>query len=176
MPKFNEQLLEAPLRLRKPAHILVGFTGDGFGPGTIIKNMDRVLEIVQKTPQHTYYFLTKSPELLRCYNPWPQNAWAGASITGAESFERQLEIVNDLRAVEGNRWISWEPILGLLEVDVYDMDWLVMGAQTGPGAIHPKREWIDRFWENQRLDVGRLWVKNNLLKLFPNLPRIQERP
>ena len=177
-PKFNGSLLEEPLRVRKPSHILVGFTGDGFGPGTFIQDVERVQEVVRESPQHTYYFLTKSPDKYRLYNPWPENAWMGATITGAEILERQAEIIFDLRAVEGNRWLSWEPILGPIHKDIcmQGIDWLVLGAQSGPGAKLPERELIEDFWQNQRLDVSRLWLKNNLLKRFPDLPRIQERP
>ena len=177
-PRFNEHLLNEPLHLRKPAHILVGFTGDGFGPGTFGLDVERVQEVVRESPQHTYYFLTKSPDKYRLYNPWPENAWPGATLTGGEPVERQAEIIFDLRAVEGNRWLSWEPILGPIHKDIcmQGIDWLVMGAQSGPGAMIPLREWIDNFWVLKRPQVSEIWIKNNLLKVFPDLPRIQERP
>ena len=183
--KFNECLKYLPALVRKPSTFAVAFTADMFGPGSerFWRAQEQVLAEVRRSPQHRFLFLTKSPENLARHNPWPPNAWVGCTFTGAESAERQQEIFAALGKVQGGeRWISFEPILGPVYIHTEigeSLSWVVIGAQTGPRAMKPKLEWISDIIAQADYMRIPIWIKNNLLQLFPqyyNLLTRQERP
>ena len=52
------------------------------------------------------------------------------------------------------------------------MNWVVVGAQTGPGAIKPKKEWVQNLIDIAREYNVPIFLKDNL-----NWPeKIQEYP
>ena len=130
-------------------------------------------------PQHRFYFLTKNPKRLAEFNPWPPNALVGCSITGAETPQRQEEMIHALGEVRGTqRGISYEPLLGepIVPVRSERIDWIVIGAQSGKSARPPAIQWmrtIEHAAERGNIPV---WLKRNLLKVFPELKLRQERP
>jgi protein gp37 len=71
-----------------------------------------------ETPQYTYPLLTKRPvRLARMADrlPWPSNVWVGVSIEHRAEAWR----ADQLREVPAaSRFISAEPLLGPLEVDL----------------------------------------------------------
>ncbi len=181
-PRFNEQLIEEPLSLCKPSRILVGFTGDMFGPGVEREWIEKALEIVQILELHTFIFLTKSPERYKDFTPWPDNCWLGASACNLCDFDRAMESLEQVQARV--RWISLEPLLSWdssMGIDfTFDtgghLDWLVVGRQSSPGTIKPKPDNVlDIIEAAKRTDV-KLWIKDNLLHLYPQLPKRQEVP
>ena len=40
-------------------------------------------------------------------------------------------------------FLSIEPLLGSLAVDVGGFERVIVGAMTGPGAVRPKPEWVE---------------------------------
>ena len=74
---------------------------------------------------------------------WPlSNVWAGVS---AEDQERWDERVSDLSETLATiRWVSAEPLLGLIEPGPFGLawvDWLVVGGESGPGARPMQPDW-----------------------------------
>ncbi|MEE9401227.1 MAG: DUF5131 family protein [Dehalococcoidia bacterium] len=149
-PRWWQDRLFAPIHRQKPSGIFVVNMGDLFGPWVPRRMIDGVLDVIQGCPQHRFYFLTKFPERLREFNPWPANAWVGATATDFESF---VGATLHLGAVEVQmRYISLEPLLdwpGLPVVDtlralcintykqlldVNDISWLIVGPCNGPLA------------------------------------------
>lgn len=70
-----------------------------------------------------------------------------------------------------------EPILGEINPGgLLVFDWVVLGVQTGAGAKKPERAWIERilnYPDFQRFNIP-LYLKDNLLKIFPDLPSKKE--
>ena len=147
-PRVNLDLLNAPCRVKRPALILVAFTGELFGNwNNTLLGIHATLgiqKVVEFCPQHTFLFLTKRPENMALYEPWPANAWLGASITGAEPPEVQQARYSHLLAVQGgHRWISYEPTLGPLALHEFPgLSFLVIGMQSGKGAVKPNPMWV----------------------------------
>lgn len=175
-PTLHSRRLNEVFRLREPARIFVCSVADLFGPWVPSAWIESVMGTVKNAPQHTFQFLTKYPERYATF-PWPENAWLGATATDQESMKRAVEA---LRYVEAPvRFVSAEPLLGWLFPEVGDergktgsIDWLILGAQTGPGAMKP-----DLMWASQALIVAAcngvpVWIKENLG--WPQ--RIQEWP
>jgi len=175
-PTWHPERLEEPTRVKKPSRIGVCFMGDLFGDWNnaqryayrTLETMNTVrgeiLNIVRQCPQHTFLFLTKAPWNLAQFNPWPGNALVGVSITGAEPVIRQREMMEQLRKVRGARlWLSYEPMLGPLQVSLLGISRLVMGAQSGRGGVKPKLEWVkEAEFEAVRCWYVPVWRKKNL--------------
>ena len=139
LPQWNWKEWEAPLLLKNPSIILVAFTGDLFGDWMSFIAQERVLEIVRKAPRHTYIFLTKNPSALAQHNPWPKNCFVGMTLTGAESLERQEQMVAAFAEVEGHRWLSYEPVLGELQVNIEGLvDFVIWDGLNSKEIVKPE--------------------------------------
>lgn len=186
-PALHYRLLEEPWTLREPSRILVSFSGDMFGDFWQAQTAeheakwDRLvricLEMVAYCPQHSFLFLTKAPQNLALFNPWPDNAWVGMSVTGAETLERQGAMLQSLTALKGGHlWVSYEPMLGRPRFnEAFTVEWIVMGAQTGTRAVKPQREWLDSVKTRTERWRVPLWEKNNLAKVLGR-PLTQQFP
>ena len=194
--RFHQDRLFAFLnhRYRKPQMVAVSFMGDLFGDWETAEWWDEagdtgevkpmadvrkhILAVVRERPQDTFLFLTKRPENLAQYNPWPDNAWVGVSAWDDGSALHAANImIEDVDAKV--KWLSLEPLLGHVDASTWifkAFSWLVIGAQTGQGAVKPEYDW----WEELEYEAGErsipVWLKNNLLAQFPELPRRQELP
>jgi protein gp37 len=87
--RFNEGMLDHPLRWSRPRMIFVCAHGDLFAEGVTDEMLDRVFAVMALAPQHTFQVLTKRPERMRAYC---------AAIT---SDDRRLELSNIVDALCG---------------------------------------------------------------------------
>jgi protein gp37 len=72
---------------------------------------------------------------------------------------------------ERKTFISIEPLVDYFG-DIVNTHWIIIGAQTGPGAVPPKPEWVQSIIDQAR-DAGvPIFLKDNLK--WPE--RIQEWP
>lgn len=101
--------------------------------------------LILATPALDWLLLTKRPEnvpALAPYVVWPRNVWIGTTV---EDQKRADERIPLLRAVPAAvRFLSAEPLLEPL--DLYGrldgIDWVIVGAESGPGARPFKVQWI----------------------------------
>lgn len=126
--------------------------------------VDSILRIVTQCPQHTFVFLTKNPKGMQGFD-FPANCWCGTSVENQEKAdERTPEL---LKVNCKTLFVSYEPALGPIDfTDIHyqrvtaidalnglhgfpkphaegpKIDWLIIGAQTGPGAVKPKMDWL----------------------------------
>lgn len=57
-----------------------------------------------------------------------------------------------------------------LEAPTLDgIDWVIIGAQTGPGAAPPKREWVENILTAAAYARVPVFVKDNLVRIYPDL-------
>jgi len=76
--------------------------------------------------------------------PWPlPNVWLGVSVEDQQAAaERIPQLLNTPAAV---RWLSVEPLLEKVDLGLdgmSDIDWIVVGGESGPGARPCDVEWI----------------------------------
>jgi protein gp37 len=143
-PRFWEE------RLLKPAHGLAGYfktkrkgifpcdMGDLFGIGIPEEWTRRVLEQCRIFSQHRFYLVTKQPQNLPRFSPFPENCWVGVTATNTDML---LNAVNCFEELEAKvKYISLEPLLSWgdtskwvypLADSLKGLDWLVIGACTG---------------------------------------------
>lgn len=139
--KLWPQRLSLPLQWIQPRLIFVNSMSDLFHEEVPIPFIKEVFEIMESAKQHVFQLLTKRPSRLVSLVdslPWPDNVWVGVSV------ENQLwtHRVDDLRNVPAAvRFLSCEPLLGPLEIDMNGIDWVIVGGESGPGARTMKVEW-----------------------------------
>lgn len=146
----------------KGKRIFVGSMGDMFHESVFFTDIDKVLKVIQKNPQHIFMFLTKRPEKMKGYfkafhSVWPDvvpNLWIGATAENQE--QADLRIPQLLQIPAAKRFVSVEPMLGPVNLSYYlsgltadpteigsflNLDWVICGGESGNNArpLHP--EW-----------------------------------
>jgi protein gp37 len=94
----------------------------------------------------------------------PPNCWLGISLDGKyTNDEMNLMIDNLLNIGTRVRFISFEPLLGgIPDVNLEGIDWVIIGAQTGPGAKPPEKEWVEDIIKEARSQDIPVFLKDNL--------------
>jgi protein gp37 len=139
---IHDDALTIPTRWRSPRMIFVNSMSDLFHPDVPFPFIEQVFDVMANTPQHTYQILTKRSKRLAQLGSklsWPDNVWMGVSVETAKYAFR----VDHLRSVDASvKFVSAEPLLGPLELDLREVDWLIVGGESGPGARPVHGEWI----------------------------------
>lgn len=168
-PEYFGNRLEDIYKLRNPSKIFIGSMCDMFGSWVREKWVSYTLIAVDKNPRHTFQFLTKCPEGLLTWK-FPDNAWVGVTI---ESQDKLFRIKPLLESSAKTRFISFEPLLSdFPDVSLKGIDWIIVGAMTGPGAIKPDAQWVTNLIAQARKQGVPIFLKDSL-----NWPEnIQEFP
>lgn len=165
-PAFHPDRLDQPLRKKKPCMVFVCSVADLFGSWVPKRWIDAVIRVVRKCPQHTFQFLTKDGRRLASVD-WPDNAWVGMSATNQRQWDNA---VKHLKALDAQvRFISAEPMIGEIRSNGWMPDWLIIGAQTGPGGKQPKTSWVGNLTSAARRRRCAVFYKPNLV--WDNPPR-----
>jgi len=145
-----------PERLLQPAEGLAGFLrtkrkgifvcdmSDLFGQGVPEEWTRQVMEQCKIFSQHRFYLLTKQPQNLPQWSPFPDNCYIGVTATNFNMYGEALMYLGEIKAKV--KYISFEPLLSSLthnkEPGFYNQDcmtidfknwlnWLIIGACTG---------------------------------------------
>ena len=180
-PTIHPNRLKNPLHWRKPRMVFVCSMADLFGPWVPDDWIESVLDVVAQTPRHTYQFLTKWPDRLARWNPWPKNAWVGAS---AENWTMLDIATGHLKRVFAPvRFVSCEPWdMRMMNETCFQTatrlsgaDWIIIGQKTGPRATKytystiasPLGQLLDAAIT---LDIP-VFIKPPLADVWPNAPQ-----
>lgn len=139
---WPERLL-LPLVWKKPRTIFVNSMSDLFHEHVPYWFIRSVFSTMKKASWHTFQILTKRSDRLAELAPkldWPPNVWMGVSIENAKYLWR----ADDLRDVPAAiRFLSLEPLLGSLgRINLSDIDWVIVGGESGPGARPLQVDWV----------------------------------
>lgn len=134
--------LDLPRRWRAPRVVFVNSMSDLWHAKVPAAFVRDVFDVMQDTPQHTYQLLTKrATRLARMADslPWPSNVWVGVSVESQDHVDR----IESLRQVPAAvRFVSAEPLLGPLELDLTGIAWLIAGGESGPRHRPMDPEWV----------------------------------
>jgi len=109
----------------------------------------RTFRVMLEVPQHTYQVLTKRPaRALRFIrkNPdllmdglLPAHVWIGTSVEN----ESVLFRVKQLRSLPARvRFLSCEPLLGALNVELSGIHWVIVGGESGLNHRPLYLDWV----------------------------------
>ena len=152
---------------RKPKGIFVCDMSDLFGIGVPEDWTRRVLDVIKKHPRHRFYLLTKQPQNLIKWSPFPDNCWVGVTVTNRSMLQPALEGLADIIAVK--RFLSFEPMLEQINLTGEDcelLDWLIIGAQTKPYKP-PAKEGVKEIVDAADKAGIPVFLKDNLLAELP---------
>lgn len=165
-PTYHPERIDEPQKLRHPSKIFVCSMAELFGDWVEDRVIEDILYVAFNNPQHTFQFLTKSPQNLARWNPWPDNAWVGVSATNTYQF---LKAVYGLNAVIAKvRYISFEPLHEYIPITgiINSLDWLIIGAETGNRHWKPPIEKVHEYANEIIKEAGRIgtpvFLKDNL--------------
>lgn len=140
---LQEDLIEAPLRWKRPRVIFVNSMSDLFHADVPEDFIRRCFRTMEAASWHTFQVLTKRPERtaeLAAALPWPRNIWMGTSVENSDYVWRIKELEHVPAAV---RFLSVEPLVGPIpRLPLRHVDWVIVGGESGPGARPMHREWV----------------------------------
>lgn len=169
--KWNPEIRFTGIRLadfpEKPSRIFVGSTIELFGDWIKPEWMETILSTTSLFPQHTFIFLTKQPQNLIKWSPFPENCWVGVSVCNDKMLDAAVDKLEDIQA--GIKFISFEPLLERLTLSLdytfyySGISWAIIGAQTPYSKkTFPQYKWVeDIVIAADRAGVP-VFLKNNL--------------
>lgn len=140
---LHEECLEEPVKWRKPKTIFVCSMSDLFHKDMPFEFIDKVLSVIERTPQHRYQILTKRADRMAEYfsdRAVPSNVWLGVTVDVNTSKPR----IDALRGIADVpiRFLSCEPLLeDLGTLNLTGIDWIIVGGESGKQARPMKEEW-----------------------------------
>jgi protein gp37 len=137
--------LPQPLGRKKPTTYFVNSMSDLFHESVPDAFIDQVVDVCNRTPQHTYQVLTKRAERLPEFfatRAVPKNVWLGVSV---EDRKYGVPRIAQLREVNARvRFLSVEPLLeDVGHLDLTGIHWVIVGGESGPGARPMRPEWAE---------------------------------
>lgn len=117
--------------------------------------LDRVLKVIEATPQHVYQVLTKRSSRMVEYSKriegFPENMWLGVTV---ESGSNRFRIDHLRETKASTRFVSIEPLIGRVgHLDLSNIDWVIVGGESGPDHRPLNYDWA-REVRDQCLNAG----------------------
>jgi protein gp37 len=135
-------LIDAPLRWKKPRLIFVNSMSDLFHEEVPIEFIEDVFSTIYKAYWHVFQVLTKRADRLAALADkldWPRNLWIGVTVESQEYVDR-IKRLSDVPAAL--RFVSFEPLLGAIkELDLTCVDWAIVGGESGPNSRVMAPDW-----------------------------------
>ena len=140
--------LNEPLRWKKPRRVFVCSMGDLFHEDVGVLVLLELWSVMARCPQHTFMILTKRPTKMHEFmdmEPMGRrlpNVWLGVTVESPDQLWRVEHLLQIPAAVH---FVSVEPMLGPLNMGNLliqaGVDWIICGAETGPGARPMDLDW-----------------------------------
>ena len=124
---FVESALDKPLNRKKPTMYFVCSMGDLFHESVPFEWIDKVIDVIRWTKQHTFQILTKRPERMKEYfnNHVPNkylmdngnyldNLWIGVTAENQQQANKRIPLLLQIPAKV--RFVSIEPMLSEVEI------------------------------------------------------------
>ena len=153
----------------KPRGIFVCDMADLFGIGVPEEWTKRVLDAIDFNKYHDrFYLLTKQPQNLIKFSPFPDNCWVGVTACNEAMWAEALWQLSKIQA--SIKYISIEPFLKRIPqyaggIKNCGIDWLIIGSQTKPN-VYPRIEWVKEIVEAANKTGIPVFLKDNLWPLF----------
>ena len=139
---LHEDVLEDPLRWKKPRIIFTASMGDLFHRDVPDSFLMKVFDVMTRANRHIYQILTKRSERLPELNdkiPWAPHIWMGVTV---ESAVYKFRIEHLRKTGAHIKFLCMEPLLGPVpNLDLRGIQWVIVGGESGPSARPMKEEW-----------------------------------
>lgn len=135
--------LEDPLHMKKSQTIFVCSMSDIFHKDVPDEFIVKLFKVMNKAYWHTFQVLTKRAERISNLNDkitWTKNIWMGTTVEDSKTIKR-IDYLRESNAYI--KFLSVEPLLEELgEVNLKNIDWVIVGGESGPKSRPMKEEWV----------------------------------
>ena len=134
-PRWWPERLEQLRKRKKPTGIFLDDMSDWMGDYWPEEWTRQELQVMRDCPQHRLYTLTKQPQNLIKFSPFPDNCWVGVTVCNDKMLDVAVDKLEDIQAKI--KFISFEPLLERLTLSLdyafyySGINWLIIGALTG---------------------------------------------
>jgi len=160
--KFNivPSRLYDPFKRKKPTVFFVNSMSDIFHKDMPDDYLNRIFNVIEETPHHTYQILTKRADRMFEYlsqREIPKNIWLGVTVENKEEGFPRIDKLRQLKA--SVLFLSVEPLLeDLGKINLENIDWVIVGGESGNKARPMKKEWV--------INIKQQCEKNNIAFFF----------
>ncbi|MEO8194464.1 MAG: phage Gp37/Gp68 family protein [Gemmatimonadales bacterium] len=141
--------IHEPLHWRTPRRVFVNSMSDLFHVDVPEPFVRKLFEVMLGANQHVYQVLTKRPSRAARFVdrnkdlfPWgtvPEHIWLGTSVESQDVAHR----VEHLRGAKAHiRFLSCEPLLGPIRLNLSGIHWVIAGGESGRGYRKLNIEWV----------------------------------
>lgn len=142
-PTVHEHVLGLPLKWKKPQTIFVNSMSDLFHKEVKEDFIQKVFDVMNQAPWHTFQVLTKRAERLAAISdrlPWGKNIWMGVSVESTD-YKFRIDFLRKTKAQV--KFISFEPLIDSVgRVNLRGIDWAIVGGESGPMARYLSPQWV----------------------------------
>lgn len=140
---YHSSELLTPFKWKKPRIVFVNSMSDLFHEEMPYDFIKSVFKVMNNCPQHIFQVLTKRANILQKYSPlleWSENIWMGVTVEDINSIDR-IDLLRKTSATI--KFLSLEPLLSPLpNLNLLDIDWVIVGGESGPKARPVSEEWV----------------------------------
>ena len=141
------EVLAVPLQDNVARMYFVNSMSDLFHKDVPEPFIEAVFTVMEAAHWHVFQVLTKRTERMAEFTTKryadkepPKNIWLGTSTEDQDAYDKRMPHLKNVKAAV--RWLSCEPLLGPIQFDsMDDLDWIVVGGESGPGARPMAKEW-----------------------------------
>lgn len=143
--RLDHKSIDVPKSWAKPRKVFVNSMSDLFHTDVPPDFIARIWATMKATPRHTYQILTKRPDRMAEILSGPgfeilPNVWLGTSVEDGRVSSRLDHIRKVPAAI---RFVSLEPLIGSVAAgDLTNIDWAIVGGESGPRARSMDPEWV----------------------------------
>jgi len=141
--RLHEDSLTIPYEWKKPKIVFVNSMSDLFHKDVPLSFIQRVFEVMNNTPKHTYQILTKRAERLYELHDrlnWTTNIWMGVSVEN-EKVKDRIDFLRETNAKV--KFLSCEPLIGpLRNLNLEKIHWVIVGGESGRRPRPMKESWV----------------------------------
>ena len=139
----HPEMLNEPYKLKAPAMIFVGSTGDIFHKDMPIDFLQQLFKVMNDNQLLVFQLLTKRAEQMVEIAPsltFTENIWMGVTIEHNDYCYR-ADLLRQMPAKV--KFISAEPLLSKLSgLDITGIDWLIAQGESGFNARPVELDWF----------------------------------
>lgn len=140
---IHPDTLEIPYSWKKPKRVFVNSMSDLFHDEIPLEYIQKVFAVMNDLPQHQFQILTKRADRLAELSPylkWSENIWMGVSVEDNRVIDRIEHLRNTGAYI---KFLSLEPLIGPLpNLNLSNIDWVIVGGESGPGARPMEKKWV----------------------------------
>lgn len=143
--RCHDDALDIPMLWRKPRRVFVNSMSDLFHDDVPSLFIWSVWDVMSRCPKHTFQLLTKRAErMCRMLRSAPafllSNVWLGVSVEDQPAADERIPFIRETPAAV--RFLSVEPLLGPVQLDLTGIDWAIVGGESGFSARPCREEWV----------------------------------